>query len=201
MPPRNPPSPKPSRKRLHDPPCGANPTRTRKRSSGGVKKSSCKTDKECGKDKLCRKDYIKKNGIKVKRTCIKDIGGKGRGKKLFVIKDTGLLSSFGYSLKDSKELRHKAIDKAIEAKDALGVQRHLVAIRTLSKHYKNNYAKYDNDVKYIQKTHFAQAGKKKVTKKKVTKKKVTKKKVTKKKVTKKKVTKKKVTKKKVTKKR
>ena len=51
-----------------------------------------------------RKSYTRKDGVKVKSSKVKssliiDRGKKGKGKKLFEIKDKGFLTKNGYSLK------------------------------------------------------------------------------------------------------
>jgi len=98
-----------------------------------------------------RKDGIKVKGSKVKSSLIKDRGEKGKGKKLFEIKDTGFLRKNGYSLKKSLKERKKSLRRASKEKDILPILRHLNAIRTLQKSNLENFKKLDKDVKFIQK--------------------------------------------------
>jgi len=104
-----------------------------------------------------RKSYIRKDGIKVKGSKVKssliiDRGKKGKGKKLFNIKDSGLLREKGYSLKNSENKRHESLRKASKEKGGLKkVLQHLNAIRTLQKSNPDNYKKLDKDLKFIQK--------------------------------------------------
>jgi hypothetical protein len=103
-----------------------------------------------------RKSYIRKDGVKVKATKVEssliiDRGKKGKGKKLFEIKDEGLLSEKGYSLKKSQSQRRVSLKKASKDNGTLKVLKHLNAIRTLQKSNPTNYYKLDKDVKFIQK--------------------------------------------------
>jgi hypothetical protein len=98
-----------------------------------------------------RKDGTKVKGSKVKSSLIKDLGKKGKGKKLFEIKDKGFLRDNGYSLKKSFSERKKSLRRASKEKGILPVLRHLNAIRTLQKNNIENFKKLDKDVKYIQK--------------------------------------------------
>lgn len=108
----------------------------------------------CSKGKIRKSGYTTKKGVKVPSTCIQDKGAKGKGKKLFTLKDKGMLTKHGYSLKKSYKERTKAIDKTVySGKSALEVQQHLVAIRTLHKgdNTKTHEQKLTRDIKYIQK--------------------------------------------------
>ena len=114
-------------------------------------KSSTKS-KKCSKDKILRKSYKTKKGIKVPPTCVKDMGKPGKGPKLFEIpeEDKGLLGGFGYTLKKKHEDRVKAIKKAIKEYSILKILRHLNALRTLQKSNEKYFKKLDKDVKWIQ---------------------------------------------------
>jgi hypothetical protein len=98
-----------------------------------------------------RSSYVRKDGVKVKSSLIKDRGQKGKGKKLFEVKDKGFLSEKGYGLKKSDNARKTSLRKASKEKGSLSVLRHLNAIRTLQKSNLENYKKLDKDVKFIQK--------------------------------------------------
>lgn len=110
---------------------------------------------KCPKGQIMRKAYSKKKGSKVTRvpaSCITDKGKPGKGKQLFRIPeyDVGLLSDYGYSLSKKHADRAKAIKQASKEKGMLGVLRHLVAIRTLSKSNEQAYKKLDKDIKWFQ---------------------------------------------------
>lgn len=117
-----------------------------------------------------RKSYVRKDGIKVKRSyvppkCIKDQGKDlskinqlnpkdskpGKGPKILPEIKRLNLGQFGYELKYSFEQRKKALKKAIKKYDPLKILRYLVLIRTYSKSNKKNYDKYTKDIKFIQK--------------------------------------------------
>jgi hypothetical protein len=101
--------------------------------------------------KIRRASYTRKDGTKVKSSLIIDRGNKGKGKKLFKIKDEGLLREKGYSLKKSSKKRKTSLRKASKEKGTLSVLRHLNAIRTLQKNNPENFKKLDKDVKFVQK--------------------------------------------------
>jgi len=105
-----------------------------------------------------RKSYTRRDGIHVKEayiksTCVEDKGKKGKGQKLFEIKDKGFLRSEGYALDKPIKARRTSLKKASKKKGSLKVLRHLNAIRTLQKSNPDAYKKLDADVKYIQKIH------------------------------------------------
>ena len=65
-----------------------------------------------------RKSYTRKDGTKVKSSkvkssMIKDVGKIGKGRRLFEIKDKGMLTDEGYSLKKSLKQRRNSLKKAL----------------------------------------------------------------------------------------
>lgn len=64
--------------------------------------------------------------------------------------DIGLLSNYGYNLKESFEERIKAIKKSLKYNSELKILRHLNALRTLHKSHKSLYNKLDKDLKWVQ---------------------------------------------------
>jgi hypothetical protein len=67
-----------------------------------------------------KKAYTKKSGTKVSSArvpsatfCIVDVGAKGRGKKVVLIKRKGALKKLGYTTSASQWVRHKALNKAM----------------------------------------------------------------------------------------
>ena len=67
------------------------------------------------------------------------------------IEDEGLLSDYGYSLKNSHEDRIKAIKKSMKDNNLLKILRHLNALRTLQKSHEKLCNKLDKDLKWVQK--------------------------------------------------
>jgi hypothetical protein len=108
--------------------------------------------KKCSNGKIERVGYIRKDKVKVKSTCIKDQGKPGKGPKLITMPDydVGLLSDYGYSLKESHEKRIKAIRKSMKEHSELKILRHINALRTLHKSHENLFNKLDKDMKWIQ---------------------------------------------------
>jgi NDP-sugar pyrophosphorylase family protein len=98
-----------------------------------------------------RKDGTKVKGSKVKSSLIKDQGKIGKGRKLFEIKDKGLLTRNGYSLKKNSKERKTSLRRASKEIGMLPVLRHINAIRTLQKNNPDNFKKLDQDVKFVQK--------------------------------------------------
>ncbi len=101
-------------------------------------------------------DYKRKTSkkkIHVKAVCIKDQGKSGKGPKLGILpkEDMGILSDYGYSLKDNHEERIKALKRAIKHNKELKILRHINALRTLFKSNEKYYNKLDKDLKWIQK--------------------------------------------------
>jgi hypothetical protein len=78
---------------------------------------------------------------------------KKEKKKLINIpeEDIGLLSKYGYELKNSHEKRVVALKKAIKENSELKILRHVNAIRTLQKSNEKLYNKLDKDMKWLQK--------------------------------------------------
>lgn len=98
--------------------------------------------------------YDKKSGthVQVGSTCVPDKGKPGKGPKLIPIpkEDQGLLTKYGYSLKDSHEKRIKALKQANKNVDELKVLRHVNALRTLQKSNERYYNKLNKDFKWLQ---------------------------------------------------
>ena len=107
-------------------------------------------NKKCPKGKIMRKGYTTKRGVRVRPTCVKDMGKPGKGKKLFTLK-RGELSKYGYAIKNSQESRRKALKKAMKKFEYATMIRKLNALSIL---FKNTQPKYYNklrsDMKWIQ---------------------------------------------------
>jgi hypothetical protein len=109
-----------------------------------------KKESKIRRSSYVRKSYTRKDGTKVKGS-IKDQGKIGKGKKLFEIKDKGLLTRNGYSLKKNSKERKTSLRRASKEIGMLPVLRHINAIRTLQKNNPDNFKKLDQDVKFVQK--------------------------------------------------
>lgn len=112
---------------------------------------------KCGAGQIERSGYTytrksSNKTVKVSPTCIEDKGKAGKGPKLITMpeSDVGLLSKYGYSLKDSHEKRVVSLKKAIKDNSELKILRHVNAIRTLQKSNERYYNKLDKDLKWIQ---------------------------------------------------
>ena len=110
----------------------------------------------CKKGEILRVGYKRRSKnkvIKVAPTCIKDRGQPGKGKKLIKIpkEDVGLLSEYGYSLKEAHDSRVKSIKRAIKEHSELKVLRHINALRTLNKSNTTLYNKLNKDFEWIHK--------------------------------------------------
>jgi hypothetical protein len=100
--------------------------------------------------------YTKKTtgkNVHVNPTCINDMGKKGKGEKLIIIPeaDVGLLSKYGYKLKNSHEKRVDSLKQAINENSELKILKHVNALRTLQKSNEKLYNKLDKDMKWLQK--------------------------------------------------
>ena len=106
----------------------------------------------CPKGMIRRASYKKKSGKTVKSSCVKDMGKPGKGPKLIEMPeyDIGLLSDYGYTLKNSYDERIKSIKKALKQHSELKVLRHINALRTLHKSNERLYNKLDKDLKWVQ---------------------------------------------------
>ena len=112
---------------------------------------------KCPKGMIERAGYTikrksSKKNIHVKKACIKDQGKTGKGPKLGILpkEDIGILSDYGYSLKETYEERVKALKRAMKHNKELKILRHINALRTLFKSNEKYYNKLDKDLKWIQ---------------------------------------------------
>lgn len=102
-----------------------------------------------------RKSFTRSDGTKVRASktpaaCIKDVGKPGKGKRLFVLRK-GTLSKYGYSTKISKESRHIALRKAVDAGSRLVAIRKLNALAILNKNaHPARYRILRSDLKFVQ---------------------------------------------------
>ena len=91
-----------------------------------------------------RKAYTRADGTRVRATSfeITNRGKPGRGPKLFSLRKGGL-REFGYSVKNSNEARHAALNRARATVPTGTLIKRLIAVATLSKRtmpvYSNRY--------------------------------------------------------------
>ena len=106
--------------------------------------------------------YTKKSGthVEVDPSCVSDKGKPGKGPKLITMPeyDVGLLSKYGYNLRNSHDERVKSIKKALKENSELKILRHVNALRTLQKSNEKYYNKLDKDLKWIQKDYETKKG-------------------------------------------
>src|SRR4029078_745211 len=108
----------------------------------------------CKIGQVLRVAYKKKNGTKVKATCILDRGKSGKGPRLIMIKDKGALGKYGYSTGASLEARHRALKSAVRAYGLTSVKRKLVAVRTLNRNTAPKSSRiFGSDVRWLTKTY------------------------------------------------
>ena len=121
--------------------------------SGGKKslRKNKKSPKTCKRGMIRRRAYTRKNGSRVKASCVKDMGKPGKGKKLFTLKK-GDLTKYGYSIKVGDEKRQKAHKKASKKIPYATLIRKLNVLSTLFKNTKPLYSKRaKRDMEYIRK--------------------------------------------------
>jgi hypothetical protein len=108
--------------------------------------------RKCPRGTIRRKAYKTKRGVTVRSSCIKDRGLPGKGKRLFTLKK-GELGKYGYSLKQVREKRHVALEKARKEMPHATLVRKINALAILMKNTHPNYAKRARaDVKWLGKT-------------------------------------------------
>lgn len=112
-----------------------------------------KTRKRCPKGKILRKGYTRKDGVRVRATCVKDRGEKGKGKQLFKNLEQGDLTKHGYSLKKSDLSRHRALNKARKEYSYAGLVHKLNALAILMKNTEPTYSKRaKKDMEWLKQT-------------------------------------------------
>lgn len=122
-----------------------------------INKQMAKTKKSkksyyCPSGQIMRDAYVRKDGTRVKATCIKDRGKPGKGPKLFTVKKGGL-SKHGYRLNASKRTRHQALGKARKKMSYSQLISKLNAIRILHRNTNPSYSrKIKNDMDWLKET-------------------------------------------------
>ena len=108
--------------------------------------------RKCPRGTIRRKGYTTKRGVTVRSSCIKDRGLPGKGKRLFTLKK-GELGKYGYSLKQTREKRRIALEKARKEIPHATLVRKVNALAILMKNTHPKYSKRARaDVKWLGKT-------------------------------------------------
>lgn len=137
-----------------------------KKISGGVK---------CKKNEIFIRSYKKKSGIRVKSHCTPDKGAKGRTplkKRVLPKLKTNEFVKYGYSTKLSARKRLSKLKRACKDLTYASVLKRIVVLRSYNKRNPKLYAKFNQDVKALQKWRKSKKSKKvkKVSKSKKVKK-------------------------------
>jgi len=108
--------------------------------------------RKCPRGTIRRKAYKTKRGVTVRSSCIKDRGLPGKGKRLFTLKK-GELGKYGYSLKQAREKRRVALNKARKELSHATLVRKINALSILMKNTRPDYSRRARaDVKWLGKT-------------------------------------------------
>ena len=108
--------------------------------------------KTCKRGQIRRKSYTRKDGSRVKSSCVKDMGKRGKGKRLFTLKK-GDLTKHGYSIKVGDQTRQRALRKARKSIPHVTMIRKLNALAVLFKNTNKTYsARAKRDMEYLRKT-------------------------------------------------
>lgn len=109
-----------------------------------------------------RKAYRRKDGSRVKSSrvsskCIKDLGKRGKGKKLFTLKKGGL-TKYGYKLAHNFEKRTSALKKSLNEYSTARLWRKLNALQILHRNTNPHLArKIKRDMNWLRKNYSIKA--------------------------------------------
>ncbi len=119
-------------------------------SSSGKVKGGIK----CKKNEILIRAYKKKSGVRVKPHCTPDKGAKGRTplkKRVLPELKKDEFTKYGYSTKLSASKRLSKLKRAIKDLSYASVLKRIVVLRSYNKRNPKLYAKFDCDVKALQK--------------------------------------------------
>jgi hypothetical protein len=128
-------------------------------SSSGKVKNGVK----CKKNEILIRSYKKKSGVRVKPHCTPDKGAKGRTplkKRVLPELKKDEFVKYGYSTKLSASKRLSKLKRAIKDLSYASVLKRIVVLRTYNKRNPKLYAKFDCDIKALQKWRKAKKAKK-----------------------------------------
>ena len=118
---------------------------------------------KCKKNEILIRSYKKKNGVRVKSHCTIDKGAKGRTpvkKRVLPKLKNNEFVKYGYSSKLSASKRLSKLKRACKDLSYASVLKRLVVLRSYNKRNPKLYAKFDCDVKALQKWRKAKKAKK-----------------------------------------
>ncbi len=116
--------------------------------------SKVKGGLKCKKNEIVIRSYKKKSGIRVKSHCTPDKGAKGRtpSKKRVLPKlKKDEFVKYGYSTKLTASKRLSKLKHACKDLSYASVLKRIVVLRSYNKRNPKLYAKFDHDVKALQK--------------------------------------------------
>ncbi len=108
--------------------------------------------RKCPEGQIRRKSYVRKSGKRVKSSCIRDMGRRGKGKSIIKMKNEGSLSKFGYDKVVTKSplSRHRSLRKAIKKYGTTSVIRKLNAVAVLTRNSNRKLSsKFNADKKWV----------------------------------------------------
>ena len=116
--------------------------------------------KRCPKGSISRVSYSYRKKslggrkIKVHSSCMRSKGLRSRGKKTRRVLPSlkkGSLTRYGYNVHETKEMRHKALKKALKIYGYASLVRKLNAVKLLTKNTSPSNSKiYGQDINYLQ---------------------------------------------------
>ncbi len=122
---------------------------------------------KCKKNEIFIRSYKKKSGIRVKPHCTPDKGAKGRTplkKRVLPKLKADEFVKYGYSTKLSASKRLNKLKRAVKDLSYASVLKRIVVLRTYNKRNPKLYAKFDCDVKALQKWRKSKKAKKSLKK-------------------------------------
>jgi len=110
--------------------------------------------KQCARGEIRRKSYKRKDGTRVKSTCIEDRGLPGKGPKTLPSPRKGTLGKFGYKASKTSKVRRTSLADAVDELGALPVFRKLNLVATFNKNSNPSLAKKFNlDKAWVKRTY------------------------------------------------
>ncbi|AYV81943.1 MAG: hypothetical protein Harvfovirus83_4 [Harvfovirus sp.] len=137
-----------------------NSTRERKRriSRAIAEAKRRSANNPCPSGQKKRKSYNRRsrNGsrVHVKGRCVSDRGKRAYSPKLIPPLKRGLLGQFGYNMRQSKEARHRALDKAVKKLGRSEVSKHVRALVTLQRWNPSSHDPMLQDFNYLRRKYY-----------------------------------------------
>ena len=108
----------------------------------------------CGRRQILRKAYTRRDGTRVRATCVKNKGLPGKtiaSAKVLPKLKVGKLTRYGYHADKSAKARLAALSKSVRGVGYATTIRRVVAIRNYSEHNPRLLKIYETDIKNLQK--------------------------------------------------